>query len=131
DHIVSELPTLERRSVRISAGKGQPLVNADPYQVLFALGSMLAYLLRSRASAERISIKVHRSECAVEIAMTGAVRRTRRQGKLGDLVEAARTRIALGENAITRIAKDHGGNFERRPQGAGRERLSLRLAARQ
>src|SRR5262249_30080506 len=56
DHIVSELPTLERRSVRISAGKGQPLVNADPYQVLFALGSMLAYLLRSRASAERISI---------------------------------------------------------------------------
>jgi hypothetical protein len=130
DHILSELPALERRFIRISACKGQPPVNADPYQVLFALGSMLAYLLRSRSSAERIVIKVHRSDDAVEVAMTGAVRRTPRRGGLADLVEAARTRIALGENALTRIAKDHGGNFERRPQGPGRERLSLRLAAR-
>jgi hypothetical protein len=130
DYILSELPALERRSIRVSAGKGQPLVNADPYQVLFALGSMLAYLLRSRASAERIVIKVHRAEGAVDVAMTGAVRQTPRRGRLADLVEAARTRIALGENALVRIAKDHGGNFERRPQGQGRERLCLRLAAR-
>jgi PAS domain S-box-containing protein len=129
EHILSELPTLERQAVRLSPGKGRTVVNADPYRVLFALGSMLAYLLRSRANAERIVINVHELDGATEVSMTGAVQRTAPLGELAALVETARTQIALGEDALTRIAEDCGGTFERRQQVNGRERLSLRFAA--
>src|SRR4029450_11321873 len=48
EHILSELPSSERQAVRLSAGEDRTVADADPYRVLFALGSMLAYLLRSR-----------------------------------------------------------------------------------
>jgi GAF domain-containing protein len=129
DYILSDLPKLESRSISKSIGKGRLLVNGDPYRVVFALGSMLAYLLRARASAKRIMIKARRRDGAIEVVMTGPVHRPSTAGELADLVEAARTQIALGEDALVRIAKNYGGNFDRRRQGKGRERLSLRLAA--
>jgi PAS domain S-box-containing protein len=129
DHILSELPSLERRAVRLSAGKGQAVVNADPYRVLFALNSMMAYLLRSRANAEPIVIKVQELNGAVEVSMWGAVQQTTPLGELAALVESTRTQIALGEEALMRIAKDCAGAFERQQQANGRERLSLSLAA--
>jgi PAS domain-containing protein len=131
DYLRSELPTLEGRSIRMSIGKGRLLVNGDPYRVVFALGSMLAYLLRSRGAANRIAIKVQRVDGAVEVSMTGAVYRVSTPDDLADFVEAARRQIALGEDTLARIAKEYGGNFDRRRQGKGRERLSLRLAAAQ
>jgi PAS domain S-box-containing protein len=129
DHVLSELPSLDRRAVRLSAGKEKAVVNADPYRVLFALNSMMAYLLRSRANAEPIVIKVQGLNGAVEVSMTGAVQQTTPLGELAALVESTRTQIALAEEALMRIAKDCGGAFERQRQANGRERLSLSLAA--
>src|SRR5262249_9818452 len=129
DHILSDLPRLERQAVRRSSVNGQAMVNADPYRTLFALNSMTAYLLRSRTNAEPIAIKVRTLKNAVEVSMTGAVPQTTPLGELAALVESTRTQIALGADTLTRIAAACGGTFERRPQGKRRARLSLRLAA--
>jgi hypothetical protein len=129
DHIISELPELERKALRRSAGGAHAEINADPCRVLFALGSMLAYLLRARADAEPIEVRVDKCNGAVEVSMTGAVQRITAVGELAALVESTRAQIALGEGALTRIAGDCGGIFERRQQADRRERLSLRLTA--
>jgi putative methionine-R-sulfoxide reductase with GAF domain len=129
DHILSELPRLERRAVKRSTVNGQAMVKADPYRVLFALNSMTAYLLRSRTNAESIIIKVRTLKDAVEVSMTGAVQQTTPLGELAVLVETARTQIALGADTLAQLAAACGGTFERRTQVKGRERLSLRLPA--
>lgn len=129
DHIISELPDLERECVRWSGDRVRAVVSADPYRVRFALGSMLAYLLRSRADAEPIEIAVHGTNEKMEVSMTGAVQRIEEPlGKLAALVESTRARIALGEGVLTRIAGECGGTFTRRTPVNGREKLSLRFA---
>jgi PAS domain S-box-containing protein len=128
DHILAELPDLERRAVRLF-DKSRGAVRADPYRVLFALNSMLAYLLRSRSNDEPIVIKVESRDDVVEVSMTGAVQASQTVGKLAALVEATRAEIALGQDVLIRIASDAGGNFELERRPAGRERLCLRMAA--
>ena len=128
EHILSELPDLERRAVRLF-DKSRGAVRADPYRVLFALNSMLAYLLRSRSNDEPIVIKVECHDDVVQVSMTGAVQASQAVGELAALVEATRAEIALGRDVLVRIASEAGGNFqlERRPNG--REWLCLRMAA--
>ena len=128
EHILSELPDLERRAVRLF-DKSRGAVRADPYRVLFALNSMLAYLLRSRSNDEPIVIKVECPGDIVQVSMTGAVQASQTVGELAALVEATRVEIALGRDLLVRIASEAGGSFglERRPNG--REWLCLRIAA--
>ena len=128
EHILSELPDLERRAVRLF-DKSRGAVRADPYRVLFALNSMLAYLLRSRSNDEPIVIKVESHGGAVEVSMTGAVHVSQTVGELAALVEATRAEIALGRDVLVRIAREAGGNFELERRPNGRERLCLRMAA--
>src|SRR5262245_34507655 len=128
EHILSELPLLEREAVTLSVGRRPAMVEADPYRVLFALGSMMAYLLRSRASAGRIVVTIRHPAGGLEVSMTGPVQEAAPLGELATLVEATRTQIALGEDALARIARDCSGAFERQQQSNGRARLSLRLA---
>jgi GAF domain-containing protein len=127
DQLVSELPLLERDTVKRSGAKKQTVVKADAYRLTFALSSMLAYLLRSRADAKPIEVSVRRVDKAVEISMTGPVQRSKAAEGLPALVEKTRTEIALGEGALKRMAGACGGAFERR-RGRGREKLLLRLA---
>jgi GAF domain-containing protein len=128
DYILGDLPKLERRAVDWTPAL-PAMAQVDPYRATFALSSMLAYLLRARAKGERIAISVGAKDGALEIAMTGAVRATSPQGELACLIEHTRTQIALGQDALERMARECGGSFERAPQPDGRERLSLRLAA--
>jgi hypothetical protein len=67
------------------------VVSADPYRVLFALDSMLAYLLRSRANAEPIVITVRQLSGGTEVSMCGAVQQGQPLGGLAALVETTRT----------------------------------------
>jgi putative methionine-R-sulfoxide reductase with GAF domain len=127
EHILHDLPRLERGSVNLKA-QSPAVASADPYRVTFALNSMLAYLLRARSHAERIVINVRAADGTVEVAMTGRVRPTSPQGELAALIEDTRTQLALGEDALERMAQECGGSFDRTRQGDGRERLSLRLA---
>lgn len=127
DHILSELPRLERRGVTVSE-KSPGEVIADPYRVLFALNSMLTYLLRSRSTADPIVIKAQKLSKVISVSMTGVVSRTHRVRDLAALVEATRTEIALGQDVLARIAKEAGGDFTLRREKNGRERLCLRLA---
>lgn len=128
EHVLSELPQLERSAVSF-ASHPVTAVNADPYRLLFALSSMLAYLLRSRPNAERIVVNVRQPRGSIEVCMTGAVQQRQREGELAALVETTRSQIALGEGALARMAAECGGSFERRQQPSGRERLALRLPA--
>jgi PAS domain-containing protein len=129
DHILSDLPDLERRTVRV-AKEARGAVLADPFRVVFALNSMLAYLLRSNSHSKPIVIKVLEQKKFVEVSMTGAVPQSHAVGNLAALVEATRAEIALGENVLVRIANEAGGDFELQRQKSGRERLCLRIAAR-
>ena len=128
DIILDELPKLERKSVSLTTS-GPAAVIADPYRVMFALNSMLAYLLRARTPTARIAIAVHPVDETIEVAMTGVVHETSPQGDLATLIEDTRTQIALGQDALERLAKECGGSFTRRRRPDGRERLALRLAA--
>jgi PAS domain S-box-containing protein len=128
EHILSELPDLERRAVRLF-DKSRGAVRADPYRVLFALNSMLAYLLRSRSNDEPIVIKVERPDDVVQVSMTGAVQASQTVGELAALVEATRAEIALGRDVLVRIASEAGGSFELERRPNGREWLCLRMAA--
>jgi PAS domain S-box-containing protein len=132
DHVLSELPQLEREAVRLRAGDASALAVADPYRVLFVLSSMLAYLLRARTKSPRtksayIVVSVRERRGTVEVAMTGEVKPAVPRGALAELIERTRAQIALGEVALARMAQECAGSFERRPQANGRERLSLRL----
>jgi hypothetical protein len=127
EHVLNGLPRLEREAVSFRQDLSA-VVSADPYQLLFALSSMLAYLLRARAGTERIVVSVRDARGAVEVAMSGAVPRSRVIGDLAAQVEATRMEIALGEDALVRIAKACGGDFERRQKPKAREQLCLRLA---
>lgn len=128
DSIINDLPKLERGAVSITAA-GAAIVAADPYRTMFALTSMIAYLLRARMPLERITIKVQPVDESIEVAMTGAVHEASPQGDFANLIEETRTQIALGQDALERVAKDCGGSFTRERRTDGRERLALRLAA--
>ena len=130
DHILSELPDIDRAAVELSPAIGASEVIADPYSVVFAFNSMLAYLVRSRTGTEPITIAVKESNGAVEVSMSGPVQHAAPVGRLAEVVEQTRTDIALGQDALNRIAADYGGHFKRTPQSNGRELLvwSMRTA---
>jgi PAS domain S-box-containing protein len=127
-YILAELPEGERATVKL-APVDEPLwVTAASYRLLFALESMLAYLVRLRASAAPITIDVGVATGKhVDIVMTGQVHTAEPNGELEKLVEAMRTEIALGERLLGKIARECGGNFKRQRQGDNQEQLSLRL----
>jgi GAF domain-containing protein len=128
EHILNDLPKLERKAVSLATAS-PAIANVDPYRAVFALNSMLAYLLRARTNTERIAINVRSADGTVEVAMSGAVHPSSPQGELATLIENTRIQIALGQDALERIAQECEGSFERTRQAGGRERLSLRLAA--
>ncbi|TDM99068.1 hypothetical protein CEE86_14220 [Lactobacillus crispatus] len=90
---------------------------------------MLAYLLRRRPNAEPIVITSRERDAMIEISMTGAVPKTARVRHLAAMIEATRAEIALGKDALVRIARNTGGDFSLQRQQNGRERLSLKLGA--
>jgi hypothetical protein len=127
DHILSDLPGLERQTVEFSdESPGEVFV--DPYRLLFALNSMLAYVLRSRSGNARIHIEARRRTKTVEISMTCAIPSAPPVQDLAALVETTRSEIALGKDVLIRMAEDAGGGFELRREKDGRERLCLKLA---
>jgi PAS domain-containing protein len=129
EHIVSELPRSDQGIISLPC-EVHGTVEADPYRVLFALTSMLAYLLRSRTDSTPIAIRTRRLKGVLKITMTGtAPARPTAQG-LAALVEATRAEIALGQDLLNRIAKEAGGSFEIAPRRNGREQLCLRLVSR-
>lgn len=128
DSILNDLPKLERSSVSLTAA-GPAAATGDRYRLMFALNSMLAYLLRARTPSARIAITVQPVDETIEIAMTGVVHEPSAQGDLATLIEDTRTQIALGQDALERLAKECGGSFTRVRRPGERERLSLRLAA--
>ena len=128
DYILAELPASDRATVKWPDSREPIWVLAASYRVLFALESMLGYLLRSRAGTSEISLEVDSSNSKyVEIVLTGLVRSVEPNGDLEKLVEAMRTEIALGERVIGQIARECGGAFKRQRQTDEIERLSLRL----
>jgi PAS domain-containing protein len=127
NYILSELPKLEREEIR-APEKMDFGVSADSYRILFALSSMLSYLLRSRANAEPIIITVSAVGAMVEIAMMGAVRQNTGAGDLAALINATRAEIGLARSTLVQIARDCGGEFKSRC-GKGRQCLVLQLPA--
>jgi GAF domain-containing protein/nitrogen-specific signal transduction histidine kinase len=133
--VLSELPALNRRSVKLHFCEGDVLVLADPYRVLFAVSSILTYLLRSRADASSIKIKVEKVKptvsrpAMVAVSMSGPVPPVSPHGELESLVEETRTEIALGDSVLRRIAQECGGVFDRYREKNGRERLTLQIPA--
>ena len=126
-HILSGLPDSDRTSIAGPAYEGSAFVLADSYRLLFALESMLAYLLRSRASSDEITVGISSPDGkSIEIVMTGPVQSPDPNGELERLVEAARIDIALGEQLLKRIAAECGGTFARKKKDV-REELQLRL----
>jgi PAS domain S-box-containing protein len=127
--IVEKLPESDRATIRVTFSKRVASVRADPYRVVFALESMLTYLLRARASASAITVEVRRASGEIEVVMTGPVERTDVNGALEKIVESTRMDIALGEPLLERIAAECGGSFSRqRNRGkGGYEQLSIRM----
>lgn len=126
-YLLSELPILSQKIVKLHASNQERWVSADEYALVFALESMLAYLLRARCGTGSITITVSDVGDSVEISMSGSVQETDATGKVADLVEATRTDIALGEDALSRMAAYYKGLFRRRRQPHGRQELSIRL----
>jgi PAS domain S-box-containing protein len=127
-HILDELPASDRETVKLTRAEGPIWVLADSYRLLFALESMLSYLLRSRANSNEVSIKLSNLKTNyVEIAMAGSVISIEPNGELETIIEATRTEIALGERLLKRIAGECGGTFARVKQPIDQEELSIRL----
>lgn len=129
EYVLQELPESDRATIQQTVtGEGALWVLGASYRLLFALESMLAYLLRSRGSASPVSLDVNgSSKKYVEIVLTGSVLSIEPNGALEQLVEATRTEIALGESVIKRIAGEYGGRLERQRLNDHQEKLSLRL----
>jgi PAS domain S-box-containing protein len=127
--LLENLPKSDRATIRVTSSNGAASVRADPYRVVFALESMLTYLLRARASASAITIEVRRASSKIEVVMTGPVERTDVNGGLEKIVESTRMDIALGEPLLERIAAECGGSFSRqRKRGkGGYEQLSIQM----
>ena len=128
EYIRDELPESDRTAVKWTTLEGPIWVMAASYRLLFALESMLAYLLRSRGSVNQVTLDVAISaDRYVEIVMAGSVHAVEPNGDLEKLVETMRTEIALGESLLGKIARECGGTFKRQRQKDGHEQLALRL----
>jgi hypothetical protein len=127
-HIVEDLPASDRETIKFLS-KGAASVRADPYRVVFALESMLTYLVRARASAAAITVEVRRETGKLDVVMTGPVDMAEVEGQLERIVETTRMDIALGEPLLQRIAAECGGTFSRqRTRGkGGYEQLSFQM----
>jgi PAS domain S-box-containing protein len=128
EYILGELPESDRTTVKLATAEEPIWVMATSYRLLFALESMLAYLVRSRASAAPITIDVTTSSNKknIDIVMAGPVLTAEPNGDLQKLVEAMRTEIALGEHLLEKIARECGGTFKRQQKDT-HEQLTLRL----
>ncbi|MBB5049157.1 GAF domain-containing protein [Rhodopseudomonas rhenobacensis] len=131
--ILADLPKSKVPAAKLQSGRTAPVVVADAHRVHFVLASMLAYLLRARSSTAPIAITLHELGHDVAVEMTGAVRALAEDEALRDLVESARSQIALGEDVLKRVAETYGGSFQREdlPQGHVRLRLQLPQVAPQ
>jgi PAS domain S-box-containing protein len=129
--ILDDLPKVSARPVRLRSKSASPVVFADAHRVHFALASMLAYLLRCRSSTAPITIKLRDVNGSIEVAMVATVRPLAEREALRQLVESARSQIALGEDVLERIAEQYGGSFERKDLPDGDVRLCFRLPLRQ
>ena len=129
DYVLQELPEGDRETVRHTTTAERPLwVLGNSYQLLFALESMIAYLLRSRVSAAAITLDVNGSgKKHIEIVLTGSVLSAEPNGALEELVEATRREIALGERVIKKIAAEYAGKLLRQRLAGNQEKLSLQL----
>jgi PAS domain-containing protein len=126
-HILGELSASDRAAVKVACGEAAIWVLADSYRLLFALESMLTYLLHCRANSNEITVDVASvNKKYAEIVMAGSVSTIEPNGALEKIVEATRMEIALGERLLKQIGTECGGAFERRQQ-PGREQLLLRL----
>ena len=96
EYILDELSESDKAAVKWTFAEGPIWVPAASYRLLFALESMLAYLLRSRSMSEiTLEVKVWRRKFVEIVMTTRAVGRAQRRS--GKLVEATRSEIALGE----------------------------------
>ena len=128
EQVLQELPASDRATVTVTTSEGPVWVLTASYRLLFALESMLAYLLRSRANASEITLEVNDSNNKhVEIVLTGSIRSVEPHGDLERLVEGMRTEIALGQRLLEQISRECGGYFKRQRQANDREELSMRL----
>jgi GAF domain-containing protein len=127
-HILNELPVSDRAAVKLTSCDGPIWVLGATFRLLFALESMLAYLLRSRTNANEITVQVCKPNAkSVEIVMSGSVQLIEPNGDLEKLVEATRREIALGGRLLSKIALECGGVFKRLGSPDGQEQLSMRL----
>jgi PAS domain S-box-containing protein len=128
ERILAQLPAADRETIELTPCKEPSAVSADPYRLTFALESMLAYLVRSRANSSHITLRISKPDPAnIEVVMTGPVTPAEASGALERMVEATRTQIALGEDLLARIAAECGGTYSRKQESNERDRLSLRL----
>jgi PAS domain S-box-containing protein len=127
NYLISGLPELSRKIIKLSVSKAERWVSADEYRLVFALESMLAYLLRAHCGPGLITITVSDVGDSVQVSMSGPVQQIDANGELASLVEATRTDIALGDDALSRIAVDYKGAFQRRREPHDREQLLIRL----
>ena len=127
-HVLDGLPESDREIIDWKPAEASTIVSADPYRLLFVLESMLTYLLRSRASANRITIKESQSgNKAVQVVMEGPVAPVETNGELERIVEETRMEIALGEPLLKKIAGECGGTFVRQPKAPDQEQLIISM----
>ena len=126
EQIWDELPDLAKSIIELEDSPKKTIVDADVYQVKFALESMLTYLLRLRADASTIKVGIRNVGPAIEVTMSGAVAPVDPQGAISKAVEAARSDIALGADLLKRIAYQQ--HFVRERTN-GHERLAIHFPA--
>jgi hypothetical protein len=129
DHIRNELPSVDQSAIKTVVWKGNMIVLADAYRLSFVLESMLAYLLRVRAGKGSVVVKLRMLDTTVEVSMAGPARRHGPAPNLGQIVEDARTNIALAAGVLEEFSKNFGGSFKHYEPVQGREKLVLRLPA--
>ena len=103
-------------------------VLAASYRLLFALESMLAYLVRSRASATPITLDVNGADKKyVEIVLTGSVRSVEPNGELEEARRGDAHRDCAGRARAREDCPRMRGHLKRQWQKDSQEQLSLRL----
>jgi hypothetical protein len=125
--ILDDLPKVSAQPVRLRSKSVAPVVFADAHRVHFALTSMLTYLLRCRSSTAPITIALSDVNGGIEVAMVAKVRPLVEGEALRQLVESARSQIALGEDVLERIAERYDGSFQRKDLPDGDVCLCIRL----
>jgi PAS domain S-box-containing protein len=123
-HVEAQFPLKEFKKIHIAPYPPKLAIQADPFQLVFCLTSILSYLVRYVPENKKIDLNIVPGGNDVLFKISGFWP----EAKLEKSLYRTMFELELGEQAIRHFMANHNGEFNYKPLEGNRINFNLRIA---